>query len=242
VDIATPGYEYNVFQFQEDFRKALAKVKQNGMVPVLCGGTGLYIDAVISGYAMQKVPVNEELRAGLENLTQGQLVKRLKQLGELHNVTDISDRMRTIRAIEIREYEKMYHSEKKAGSGLSSVNFGIFFERKEIRNRITERLTSRLESGLVEEVAGLIDSGIEPGQLTFYGLEYRFVTQYIQGELTYDEMFEGLNTAIHQFAKRQMTWFRRMERKGIHIHWIDGNLSMDEKLRFIRPFVDQVVV
>ena len=229
VDIVEPGYEYNVFEFIRDFTKAFHHIINKDKIPVLCGGTGLYLDAVLSGYKMKQVPENKELRGKLENLSHEEQIRKLKQYGPLHNTTDITDRSRTVRAIEIREYEKNNPEKIVELPNTESVNFGIRFDRAVIRERITARLKKRLDEGMTDEVQKLLKSGLTPEQLTFYGLEYRYVTQYVTGEISYDEMFRLLNTAIHQFAKRQMTWFRRMEKKGVMIHWINGELSDEEK-------------
>ncbi len=233
VDIVDPGYEYNVFEFQKDFVHAFNLIKSKGNIPLLCGGTGLYLDAILRAYKMTEVPENNELRSRLVKLPQEKLIEMLKQYGSLHNTTNITDRNRTIRTIEIGEYEKSSRGKKIKLPAINSVNFGIRFERPDIRERITRRLKGRLENGLTDEVERLLKSGLMPGQLAFYGLEYRYVTQHITGDLSYDEMFRLLNTAIHQFAKRQMTWFRRMEKNGVKIHWIDGELTLEEKLSHI---------
>ncbi len=229
VDIVSPGTEYNVFSFQNDFLKAYSDIRHRGHLPVMCGGTGMYLEAVLGGYRLQQVPENSVLRAKLEHLSQEQLIERLKSYGPLHNTTDLTQRSRTLRAIEIREYEKLHPAKEKLPP-IRSVNFGISFPRDEVRRRITLRLKQRLENGMTEEVQHLLKQGLKPEQLMFYGLEYRFVTQYVTGELSYDEMFSKLNTAIHQFSKRQMTWFRRMEKRGIVIHWVDGYLPEEEKM------------
>ncbi len=229
VDIADPGTEYNVFGFQRDFLLAYADIRQRGHVPVLCGGTGLYLEAVLSGYHLQQVPENIALRKKLKPLSDAKLVEVLKRYGILHNTTDIANRERTLRAIEIKEFEKSHPAREKFPK-IDSVNLGINFPREMVRQRITQRLKYRLENGMIEEVQRLLHSGLKPKQLTFYGLEYRYVTQYVTGEITYDEMFSKLNTAIHQFSKRQMTWFRRMEKRGTVIHWLDGRLHEEEKL------------
>ncbi len=229
VDIAEPGTEYNVFSFQNDFLKAYAGIRQRGHLPVMCGGTGLYLEAVLGGYRLQQVPENTALRAKLEQRSHEELIALLKSYGPLHNTTDVTQRSRTLRAIEIREYEKS-HPVKEQLPQIRSVNFGISFPREEVRRRITVRLKQRLENGMLEEVQHLLEKGLQPEQLIFYGLEYRYVTQYVTGELSFNEMFMKLNTAIHQFSKRQMTWFRRMEKKGIPIHWIDGHLPEEEKV------------
>ncbi|NOX86906.1 MAG: tRNA (adenosine(37)-N6)-dimethylallyltransferase MiaA [Chlorobi bacterium] len=237
VNIVGPGYEYNLFEFLRDFTKAFNLINNRHNVPVLCGGTGLYLDAVLRGYQMKDVPENKELREKLEKLSHKELIKILNQYGDLHNTTDITDRNRTIRAIEIREYEKNNPEKIIELPKTESVNFGIRFDRSIIRERITRRLKTRLNEGMVEEVKHLLESGLKPGQLAFYGLEYKYVTQYVTGEINYDEMFRLLNTAIHQFAKRQMTWFRRMEKNGIKIHWVDGEKTDEEKSAFIINFL-----
>ncbi|MBW6480371.1 MAG: tRNA (adenosine(37)-N6)-dimethylallyltransferase MiaA, partial [Bacteroidales bacterium] len=196
----------------------------------MCGGTGLYIEAALAKYRLLKVPVNNKLRKELELLSQDELVSRLKKLRPLHNTTDTTDRKRLIRAIEIETYNDKHKEERKDFPEFSYIIFAIDFPRKEIRQRITERLKHRLENGMIQEIQELIKKGLKPEQLMFYGLEYKYITQYVTGEISYDEMFNKLNTAIHQFAKRQMTWFRRMERKGFKIHWIEGSLNNKEKL------------
>lgn len=234
VDIVDPGYEYNVFEFQRDFIKAFADIEARGKLPVLCGGTGMYLEAVLSGYRLVKVPENPVLRKQLETKDHHELIRILKSVREVHNTTDMTDRNRTIRAIEIAEYEREHPKEKEDFPAIGHKIFGIQFERKTIRERITQRLKTRLDEGMVDEVKSLLASGLAPEQLTFYGLEYRYLTDYITGKLSYDEMFRLLNTAIHQFAKRQMTWFRRMEKKGFEINWIVGNLSDDRKIEIIK--------
>lgn len=238
IDIAEPGSEYNVFSFQKDFLQVYPQIKARHHLPILCGGTGLYLEAILGGYRLQEVPKNSSLRAALESLTQDELVLKLRTYGPLHNTTDTTDRERTIRAIEIKQYEQENPVKEKLPT-IHSVNIGIDFDRSQLRKRITQRLQDRINQGLLKEVETLLTQGITPEQLMFYGLEYRWVTRFIIGEIEYGEMFAGLNTAIHQFAKRQVTWFRRMEKKGIRIHWIDGSLSMDDKvneaLKYIHP-------
>lgn len=232
VDIVDPGYEYNVFEFRRDFAKALEDVTSRNKIPVLCGGTGLYLEAVLSDYNLVKVPVNEDLRADLLAKSSEELNQILSDLKLTHNTTDSTDRDRTIRAIEIATYEKI-HPDYKAQTKLpdfEALVFGVSFERSEIRNRITERLKKRLNEGMTGEVEQLLKTGLKPEQLMFYGLEYKFLTLFVTGKISRDEMFSQLNTAIHQFAKRQMTWFRRMEKRGPKIHWIDGQLMMEEKV------------
>ena len=230
VDIADPGTEYNVYAFQEDFLNAYNAIRKRKKQPVLCGGTGLYLDSVLKGYRMVHVPENSVLRESLSGKPLDELVQLLQSFGPLHNTTDTTDRDRCIRAIEIREYEKE-HPEKEPFPEIYSLNIGIKLERQEVRDRVTRRLKVRLENGMIEEIQGLLNAGLKPDQLRFYGLEYRFVTDYITGHISYDELFRQLNIAIHQFSKRQMTWFRRMEKQGIQIHWLDGLLSDEEKVR-----------
>ncbi len=237
INIADPGTEYNVFTFQRDFLHAYTSIRRRGHLPVLCGGTGLYLDAVLNSYRLQEVPENPALREKLKTLSDGRLMEVLKSYGALHNTTDTSDRRRTIRAIEIKESEKLHLTGEKFPK-INSVNFGIAFPREEVRLRITRRLKSRLENGMTEEVQHLLRHGLKPEQLSFYGLEYRFVTQYVTGEISYDEMFSKLNTAIHQFSKRQMTWFRRMEKRGVAIRWVDGLLPEDEKVAACLKIID----
>ena len=231
IDIANPGDEYNVYSFQKDFYAVYEKIKNRGNRPILCGGTGFYIESVLLGYPLHPVPENPLLREKLNALSQEELVARLQSYGPLHNTTDVLDRKRTVRAIEIKEYERK-NPEIDPLPEIRAVVFGISFPRDEVRRRITERLKFRLENGMIEEVKNLLSNGLTPQQLTFYGLEYRYVTQYVTGEMTYSEMFTRLNTAIHQFSKRQMTWFRRMEKRGIKIHWIDGYWSNQKKVDF----------
>ncbi len=233
IDIVDPGYEFNVYEYQQYFYDAYAKVMENGNIPILVGGSGLYIESVLKAYRLAKVPPNEALRLRLEKKTDEELVEILLKNRVLHNTTDTTDRERTLRAIEIDEYYRQHPELIKDVPKIKSVNFGIRFDRAEIRNRITERLDQRLKQGMVEEVQALLDKGVSAEMLKFYGLEYKFITQYLQGELEYNEMFNLLNTAIHQFAKRQETWWRRMEKNGIKIHWLDGHSSDQDKIMLI---------
>lgn len=230
VDIAEPGYEYNVYEFQRDFIQAFQQISENEKIPILCGGTGLYIESVLKGFNFVFVPENASLREELELLPDTDLIKMLATYRKLHNTTDLTDRNRLIRAIEISEYKKQNPTAKMNIPKIRSINFGIEFTREKTRKLITERLKNRLETGMVDEVKQLLEEGMQPEQLMFYGLEYRYLTMYITGEISYGEMFEKLNIAIHQFAKRQMTWFRKMEKNGIFIHWINGELSLTEKV------------
>lgn len=237
VDIADPGYEYNVFEYQKDFLSAFLDVLSRDRLPVLCGGTGMYLEAVLSGYRLVEVPENKQLRAELVGKTLKELHQMLQAYRETHNTTDSTDRERAIRAIEIADYHKKYPGEKSSFPRIDHHIFGVHFERWEIRRRITLRLRQRLEAGLAGEVKQLLDTGLKPEQLKFYGLEYRYLTEYVTGEISYDEMFSRLNTAIHQFAKRQMTWFRRMEKRGFRITWLEGKLPLEENLQNIERIV-----
>lgn len=230
VDIVDAGYEYNVYEFQRDFLKVYADILKRGKKAVMCGGTGMYIESVLRGYKLIDVPENKQLRKRLSDLSREKLVERLKKFKVPHNTTDTTDIKRLIRAIEIQTYYSEHPEIDRSFPEINNVIFGIRFEREIIRKRITERLKIRLESGMIDEVKDLLNNGLSSEQLKFYGLEYRYLTMYVTGEITYDKMVELLNTAIHQFAKRQMTWFRRMERSGFEIHWIDGNLTMKEKI------------
>jgi len=233
IDIVDPGYEYNVFEFQKDFLNAYNEIDKRGNMPILCGGTGLYIESVLKGYKLINVPRNDALREELELIDDSTLIEMLEAYKTLHNTTDISERERLIRALEIQKYYDEHPEIDTSFPKIETKIFGIDFDRRIVRMRITERLQERLENGMIEEVKGLLDNGLRPEQLTFYGLEYKWITEYIEGKLAYNEMFRRLNTAIHQFSKRQMTWFRRMEKQGFEINWINGNLSLPEKIAFI---------
>jgi len=233
IDIVEPGYKYNVFEFQRDFLKAYEKIKAKGKLPILCGGTGMYIESVLKGYRLLPVPENPELRASLEGKSLEELTKILEGYKKLHNSTDVDTAKRAIRAIEIEEYYKQQPPEYREFPSLKSLIVGVDIDRELRREKITRRLKQRLEEGMVDEIRGLLDEGIPAENLIYYGLEYKFLTQYAIGELTYEEMFLQLETAIHQFAKRQMTWFRGMERRGFTIHWLDAKLPMEEKTKRI---------
>lgn len=233
IDIIDPGYEYNIFEYQKQFTAAFSDITSRDKVPVLAGGSGLYLDAVINGYELTSVPEDTFLRKQLERLSDDELREKLKRYGALHNTTDLIERNRMIRAIEIKEFEKLNPDKILNMPAIDSVTFGISYERQEIRQRITDRLVYRLNHGMIEEVEHLLAIGLRPEQLTFYGLEYKWLTLYVTGQIGYDEMFSNLNTAIHQFAKRQMTWFRRMEKKGTKIYWIDGAIPEENKLNAV---------
>ena len=233
VDIVDPGHEYSVFEFQQDFLRAYQHIVKRHKQPVLCGGTGLYIEAALKGYPLIKVPKNPALRKKLGDLTWEELTQQLAEMRPLHNTTDTTDRERLLRAIEIETYNLEHPAGNENYPKIDYKVFCILLDRKEIRERITTRLKNRLDRGMVDEINTLLKMGIKPEQLMFYGLEYRYLTQYAVGHINYEEMFEKLNTAIHQFAKRQMTWFRRMEKQGTPVRWLDGMLPMEEKVELI---------
>ena len=244
IDIREPGTKYNLFEYQQDFYDAYQDIRSRGTVPILCGGTGLYIEAVLKGYHLSPVPQNQALRDSLEGklleeLTQMLTALKTKTGSNMHNTTDVDSCQRAIRAIEIETYNLQHPMPKRELPSVDSVIIGISINRELRREKITRRLKARLDNGMVEEVRALLDEGIPAEDLIYYGLEYKFVTEYLTGQTSYDEMFTRLEIAIHQFAKRQMTWFRGMERRGFNIHWIDGLLPMDDKISQIRQIARQ---
>ena len=239
IDIVDAGYKYNVFEYQRDFLKAFESVNQRGHLPILCGGTGLYIEAVLNGYKLLAVPDNQILREQLANKTLDELTSILRGYKTLHNQTDVDTVKRAIRAIEIEEYYQTHEEEAVEYPELKSLIIGVGIDREVRREKITKRLKARLNEGMIDEVKKLLASGIPPDDLIYYGLEYKFVTNYLLGKLTFDELFTQLEIAIHQFAKRQMTWFRGMERRGFTIYWLDALKSMDEKLDEIESLLKQ---
>ena len=239
IDIADAGYQYNVFEFQRDFLKVYHEINKRGTFPVMCGGSGMYLEAILKGYRLIQVPVNEERRAELLLLSLEELTEILKHYKSINNTSDIENKKRAIRAIEIEEFCAANPETDLSFPTINSLIVGIKYDRDSRRTRITDRLKQRLDNGMIEEVVKLIDKGLKPEDLTYYGLEYKYLTLYITGQLTYDEMFSGLNTAIHQFAKRQMTWFRKMERDGFDIKWLDGYMSADEKTNKILSWLNQ---
>ena len=257
IDIREPGTKYNLFEYQQDFFDAYEAIQSRGAVPILCGGTGLYIEAVLKGYHLSPVPQNQALRDSLEGKSLAELTQMLTDLkaktgSNMHNTTDVDSCQRAIRAIEIETAvladqttpNPSYSGGEKVTVALrelppvDSIIIGIDIDRELRRERITRRLKTRLEEGMVEEVKALLDEGIPADDLIYYGLEYKFVTEYLTGKITYDEMFTRLEIAIHQFAKRQMTWFRGMERRGFKIHWIDATLPMEGKVSQIIQIVN----
>lgn len=239
IDIAEPGYKYNVFEYQRDFLKVYSSLKQRELLPVVCGGSGLYIESVIRGYNMSEAPKNETLRAQLEKKSLSELVSILKTYGPLHNTTDVDNARRTIRAIEIEEYKRQHPDDGIGFPQLNSLVVGVGIDRESRREKISKRLKQRLDNGMVEEIRSILDSGVSSDDLIYYGLEYKYVTQYVIGKLSFDEMYSQLEIAIHQFAKRQMTWFRGMERRGVKIHWIDALKPMDEKVYSILELLNR---
>ncbi len=238
IDICEPGTKYNLFQYQQDFMDAYNDIVSRGKQPILCGGTGLYIEAVLKGYHLSPVPQNETLRKQLEGKSLEELTKILLELkskneSNMHNTTDVDSAQRAIRAIEIETYNLEHPTPRRELPPVDSCIIGVNIDRELRREKITRRLKVRLEEGMIEEVRGLMAEGIAADDLIYYGLEYKFVTEYLTGKTTYDEMFARLEIAIHQFAKRQMTWFRGMERRGFVIHWIDATLPMEEKVNEI---------
>ena len=238
IDIAEPGYKYNLFEYQRDFHTAYDDITSRGRTPVLCGGTGLYIEAVLNGYALSPVPQNQELRDRLSAKSLDELTAMLKALKEqtgsnMHNRSDVDTVQRAIRAIEIETYNLQHPTPEREMPGISSLVIGVDVDRETRRRRISDRLEARLHEGMIDEVKGLLAEGVSAESLMYYGLEYKFVTEYVTGKTTYNDMLSRLEIAIHQFAKRQMTWFRGMERRGIHINWIDASLPMDDKVELI---------
>ncbi len=231
IDIADPGYKYNVFEFQRDFLSAYQSMRQRGLLPILCGGTGMYVESVLRGYRLLPVPENPTLRQQLANYSLEELTQILSRYKTLHNTTDVDTAKRAIRAIEIEEYYAHTPIEERSFPQLNSLVIGLDIDRNLRREKITRRLKQRLDEGMLDEIRQLLSRDLTPDDLLYYGLEYKYLTLHVIGQLSYDEMFHQLETAIHQFAKRQMTWFRGMERRGIHIHWIDATLPLEEKIR-----------
>ncbi len=237
VDIADAGDKYNIFEFQRDFLTAYESVRMRGGFPIMCGGSGLYAESVLKGYRLLPVPENTALRNELEKKSLDELTQMLAQYKTLHNNTDTDTKKRAIRAIEIEEYYRQCPAEERSFPQLRSLTIGVDVEREVRRGRITRRLYERLENGMVDEVKGLLDSGVTAEQLLYYGLEYKYITLYLTGAMGYDEMVQGLEIAIHQFAKRQMTWFRGMEKRGTHIHWVDAAMPRERQVELIKEML-----
>lgn len=239
IDIKDAGYKYNIFEYQHDFHDAYTNIRAKDRLPVLCGGSGLYIESVLKGYNLINVPENKELRKKLEGKNLEELTTILASYKDLHNSTDVDTAQRAIRAIEIEEYKKANPTDCNEYPPINSLILGVDVDRELRRERITRRLKTRLKEGMIEEVQGLLDKGISAEDLLYYGLEYKFVTQYLIKELSYKEMFSQLEIAIHQFAKRQMTWFRGMEKRGLQIRWIDGTLPDKEKAALVKRLLSE---
>ena len=238
IDIVDAGYKYNVFEYQRDFLKAFDELRGQGQLPVMCGGTGMYLESVLRGYRLVEVPENRELREALADKSLEELTTMLSGYKQLHNTTDVDTCKRAIRAIEIEEYYRANDVNIREFPEIKSLTIGLDVSREVRRERITRRLHERLSEGMVDEVKGILASGVAPEDLIYYGLEYKYLTLYVIGELTYDEMVSQLEIAIHQFAKRQMTYFRGMERRGVPIHWLDASLSTEEKVEAIVRMIE----
>lgn len=239
IDIVDPGYKYNVFEFQRDFLRAYEAIHRKGKLPILCGGTGMYIESVLKGYRLLPVPENPELRKSLADKSLEELTAVLSEYKKLHNSTDVDTVKRAIRAIEIEEYYRRQPVSEREFPKLNSLIIGVDIDRDLRREKITRRLKQRLDEGMVEEVQALLDSGISADDLIYYGLEYKYLTLYVTKQLTYSEMCHQLEIAIHQFAKRQMTWFRGMERRGFNIHWINASLPLEQKVEEIVELINK---
>lgn len=237
IDIREPGEKYTLFDYQHDFHRVYQDILSREKTPILCGGTGLYIESVLKGYNLPDVPANPELRMVLESKSLDELTDILRNYRPLHNITDTDSKKRAIRAIEIEEFKSKQESTATSFPAIESTILGLDIGRELRRKKITARLRTRLKEGMIEEIQDILDSGVSPEDLIYYGLEYKFVTLYATGKLSYKEMYRQLEIAIHQFAKRQMTWFRGMERRGFTIHWIDATLPMEQKLQLAHSFI-----
>lgn len=237
IDICNPGDKYNVFEYQHDFHKAFEEIRKKGKLPILCGGTGMYIESVLRGFKLLDVPQNPALRESLKGKSLAELEQILASYKVLHNKTDVDSAQRAIRAIEIEEFYKTEAPDKREYAPINSLIIGVDIDRDLRREKISKRLRARLDEGMVDEVRAILATGVKPEDLIYYGLEYKFLTLYIIGQLTYDKMVSQLEIAIHQFAKRQMTWFRGMERRGLHIHWLDATLPTDEKINNVLALI-----
>ncbi|WP_165022803.1 tRNA (adenosine(37)-N6)-dimethylallyltransferase MiaA [Dysgonomonas sp. ZJ279] len=233
IDICDAGEKYNIYEYQHDFHKVYTDIKNRNKLPILCGGSGLYIESVLKGYSLANVPENKELRKKYEGKSLSELEEILSTYKALHNKTDVDTAQRAIRAIEIEEYKKDHPLEQNEFPPLNSLIIGVDIDRELRRQKISKRLKDRLEEGMIDEVKAILAKGIVPEDLIYYGLEYKYVTLYILNQLSYQEMFSQLEIAIHQFAKRQMTWFRGMEKRGLHIHWMNAELPIEERIKMV---------
>jgi tRNA dimethylallyltransferase len=239
IDIVDAGYQYNVFEYQRDFIHVFDDITARNKMPIMCGGSGLYLEAILKGYKLIQVPVNEKLRDELSDKPLEELSEILRQYKTMHNISDVDTPKRAIRAIEIEEYYSTHPETDTYFPEINSLVVGVKFDRNSRRRRITERLKARLKEGMVEEVEKLLNKGLTPEDLIYYGLEYKYITLYLTGKISYDEMFKQLETAIHQFSKRQMTWFRRMEKQGFNIKWLDGYMPVNEKVDKITEWLEK---
>lgn len=237
IDIVYAGYKYNLYEYQKDFFKVYQDIINRNKTPIICGGTGLYIEAVLKGYKLMEVPPDINFRKALEGKSIEELIAILSTMKQLHNVSDFDSKKRMIRAIEIATYYQTHPESQTVFPTLDYILFGIHLPREIQRQRITERLTQRLETGMIDEAERLLKSGLTPDDLIYYGLEYKFLALHITGKLSYQEMVKLLETAIHQFSKRQMTWYRKMEREGFEINWIDGILPLEDKIKHIQSLL-----
>ena len=237
LDIVDAGEKYNLFEFQRDFLASYEDIRNRGAYPIMCGGSGLYVESVLKGYRLLPVPENPVLRAKLEEKSLEELTALLATYKQLHNNTDTDNKKRAIRAIEIEEYYRTCPVEERYFPQINALTIGVQVDREVRRERISRRLLERLDCGMVDEVRGLLDSGLQPDQLIYYGLEYKYLTLYLTGAMGYDEMVSGLEIAIHQFAKRQMTWFRGMEKRGVDIHWVDASRPLPEVVEQIKSMM-----
>ena len=238
IDIREAGEKYTLFEYQHDFHNAYKDIISRKKTPILCGGTGLYIESVLKGYNLPDVPADTELRESLQNKTLEDLSGILSSYRPLHNITDTDTKKRAIRAIEIEEFRSRQDPTERVYPPIESCVLGINIDRELRRKKISERLKDRFDEGMVDEVKSIIENGVAPDDLIYYGLEYKFITLYVIGKISYNEMYNGLEVAIHQFAKRQMTWFRGMERRGIKINWIDANLPIHKKLEKAYSYIN----
>ncbi|WP_108821276.1 tRNA (adenosine(37)-N6)-dimethylallyltransferase MiaA [Dysgonomonas sp. Marseille-P4361] len=239
IDIREAGDKYNIFEYQHDFHKVYTDIKGRGNLPILCGGSGLYVESVLRGYSLVNVPENKELRKKYENHSLSELTEILGSYKALHNTTDVDTAQRAIRAIEIEEYKCSHPLEANEFPPINSLVVGVDIDRELRREKISKRLNARLKEGMIEEIQSILDKGIDPEDLIYYGLEYKYVTLYLLKKLTYEEMHDQLEIAIHQFAKRQMTWFRGMEKRGTKIHWINATMPMEEKIASVKELLNR---
>ncbi len=236
IDVVDAGFKYNLFMYQRDFLKAYEAIRGRNVLPILCGGTGLYLESVLKGYRMIPVPENTALRESLVGKSLEELTVILSSYKTLHNQTDVDTAKRAIRAIEIAEYYRQHPVKEQEFPEINALLVGVDIERDLRREKISKRLKQRLDEGMLDEIRNLLDKGVPADDLIYYGLEYKYLTQHVIGQLTYEEMYQGLETAIHQFAKRQMTWFRGMERRGFKIHWLNASLPMQDKVEQIKQW------